>query len=86
MNIHVNPVASDGQYTIGYDDNGFAGQWPGNMAETTDYFMPTHVGSEFSFSDGNEIWVAHDLGGEIVWMDAEGNWTEVREIRQYGDR
>jgi len=84
--MHVNPVVSDGQFTIGYDADGVAGHWIGNMSETTDYFIKASDGT--LFCDGNEMWDAHDLGdGEIVWRDAEGNWTEVKEVlRQYGDR
>ncbi len=85
MNIHVNPVVSDGQFTIGYDADGVAGQWPGNMAERTDYFMPARIGAEFS--DGNEVWDAAENGDEIVWRDGAGNWTPIAEVlRQYGDR
>ena len=85
MNIHVNPVVSDGAFTIGYDADGVAGQWLGNMSETTGDFMPARIGSEFS--DGNEVWDAAENGDEIVWRDGAGNWTPIRDVlRQYGDR
>jgi hypothetical protein len=53
--MHTNPIASDGQFSIGYDANGVAGQWPGNMTETcrTIDWMPAAIDAEFA--DGNEL-------------------------------
>lgn len=84
--MHVNPVTSDGNYTIGYDDDGVAGQWDGNMTETTDYFRPSNDGDEFS--TGHEIWICEDDGdGEIVWVSPEGEWATAKEtLAAYGAR
>lgn len=78
--IHVNPLVSDGNWTIGYDDDGLAGQWPGNMAQTTQDsdFVRAREGAEFH--DSNELYVASWDGDEIVWKDADGNFAPVRQI------
>lgn len=83
--MHVNPITSNGNLTIGYDADGVAGQWEGNMTETTADFAPVRLGTEFS--DGNETWDAYEDGDEIVWRDGAGNWNAIREVlRQFGDR
>lgn len=84
MNMHVNPMVSDGQFTIGYDADGVAGQWPGNMAETCKPldWMPAKIDTEFS--DGNEWWTTIEDGGQIVWQNPNGSITPVREILEAG--
>lgn len=84
--MHVNPITSDGQFTIGYDADGLAGQWPGNMTqscETAD-FMIAREGQ--TFADGSEewdaVWASDDT---LVWRDPEGDWIDPDEIlKRYG--
>ena len=83
--MHVNPVTSDGLYTIGYDADGVAGQWDGNMSETTDYFRKAQEGD--SFCDGNEDWLLIEDMGELVWLSPDGNIADVsRTLKMYGDK
>ena len=85
--MHVNPVASDGAFTIGYDADGVAGQWPGNMTETTSAFDFARARGGATFNDGNEGWDAHEDGGSVVWRDGAGNWEPAQDtLRRYGDR
>lgn len=66
--MNVTPVASDGQWTIGYGD-GIAGIWPGNWAESVEESEFMKVSSGASFSDGNEVWEAAE-GDEIIWTES----------------
>ena len=76
MKIHVKPIASDGQTTIGYDDDGLAGQWPGNMTEVCDDRDFSIAREGQIWSDGTEIWdvVAEDGAySELTWRDGDGD-------------
>lgn len=67
MPIHVNPVHSDGQWTIGHDDDGLPGQWPGNMEDVCGDkdFMVMRPGMEFC--DGNQ---SYRLDSDGTWYSA----------------
>ena len=70
--IHVDPIASDGNWTIGYDDDGLAGEWPGNMTEITGDrdFMIAKLGN--TFSDGNsEYEIVEGNNGVLRWQPFE---------------
>lgn len=81
--IHVNPVASDGQFTIGFDADGSAGMWPGNMADAIPSvdFGRQEVGAEFS--DGSDTWTAVENGDEIAW-ECGLVWIDADSARRAG--
>ncbi len=72
MKIHVNPIASDGNTTIGYDDDGLAGMWAGNMAETCDDHEFAMAKEGLEWSDGKELWDVF-VEGELIWRDGAGD-------------
>lgn len=89
--MHVNPVATDGYMTIGYDANGVAGSWPGDMAETceSDEFFQAHYDEVF-FVEFESVDESYDLyrteSGDLVWRDGSCNWTPINEVlRKFGD-
>lgn len=84
--VHVNPVASDGKVTIGYDADGWAGQWPGNMTETTNEWGIACSPTEFS--DGNAVWTLQERAdGVLVWADGEGTaYSPEPLLKAGGDR
>ncbi len=50
MKMHVNPMVSDGQFTIGYDADGRAGQWPGDPRQPPGLTPPHPPGPAPGFS------------------------------------
>jgi len=84
ISIHVNPVVSDGQWTIGYDDDGRAGLWPGNMTSDCDEkdFIPATLDTEFSV--GNETYTCDEHADEIYWVRPDGSWVSIRETLAAG--
>lgn len=78
--MHVNPIASNGENSIGYDADGVAGQWPGNMAETCKQSEWIQAGLDSELVDENEWWTTVEDGGRIVWQNPDGIVTPVREI------
>lgn len=89
--IHVNPVATDGDVTIGYDANGVAGYWPGDMSETceSDEFFVAKYDDDFpiEFESSEESYDLHKTdSGEIVWRDGSYNWTPIKDVlKKFGD-
>jgi hypothetical protein len=66
--VPVVPVASDGNWTIGYRD-GEPGEWSGNMTTyTTESEWMSHREGD-TWCDGNEEWTVNE---DDVWQDAEG--------------
>ena len=88
MLMHVNPVASDGKFTIGYDADSVTGRWPGNMTETceTKDWLKAKEGDEFH--DGSELWdVVATEDDELVWRDGDGCCTcRFQTLESYADR
>lgn len=85
--LHVNPLVSDGSFTIGYDADGVAGQWPGNMAESVESAIFIQAKEGDTFCDGSAEWDAYLDGEELVWRDSVGNWIAPRALLfHYGDR
>jgi hypothetical protein len=89
--IHVCPVATDGDVTIGYDANGVAGTWPGNMTETCESreFVVAEY-DYFSLTQFDSVNDCYDLcitdSGELVWRDGAYNWTPIRDVlKKFGD-
>ena len=84
--MHVSPLTSDGIFTIGYDADGCAGKWPGNMSESTlsENWVAATEGDTFSDSWG--VWDSYIDGEELVWRDPAGNWISPRALLlAYGD-
>lgn len=85
--MHVNPLASDGNFTIGYDADGLAGEWPGNMADMCHPvdFIRARIDKEFS--DGAMTYFCVLDGEDTVWANPDGSVTPVRQIlADGGDR
>lgn len=85
--MHVNPLVSDGNFTVGYDSDGLAGQWPGNMAESCREvdWMPARLDQEFS--DGAMVYFCVLDGDALAWANPDGSVTPVRQIlAEGGDR
>ena len=74
--MHVNPLYSDGNFTVGYDDDGIAGQWPGNMVSFCEKWDFIPAQEHHVFWDGNEAYHIERRAQTLYWVDEEGNAPE----------
>ncbi len=79
--MHTNPMTSDGNWTIGYDDDGIAGQWDGNMSESCDDRDFITAQEHHTFHDGTEEYhIEVDQNGTLYWANAENYGQPIDEI------
>jgi hypothetical protein len=88
--MHVNPLVSDGRYTIGYDADGLPGIWEGYMLSSIDTheWHTMHRGARFIDTDDQPwILVAREEDGVWCWQGPDGRILDPEVVlKQYGDK